>query len=83
MKKKQYIVKASSYLERALLYEYIHKKYKIKDMFFDKEYMCHSNFPFVVDFKKKKLYVIESISCCACAAQNNQIISIEEFRKNV
>ena len=81
--KKQFIVGAHGYLERALFYEYIHKKYKIKNLYFDKEYMCHSNFPFVIDFKKKFISVLESITCCAMAAQNKKIVSIEEFKECV
>ena len=51
---KQFIVEAHGYLERALFYEYIHSNYKVKDINFDKEEMCHSTFPFVIDLQKKK-----------------------------
>jgi len=43
--------------------------------------MINSKFPFVVDFKRKDFWVCESITCCACAAQNGLIISFEEFIK--
>ena len=72
--KKQYFVMAHGYLERALFYEYIHSNFKIKDVCFDKEYMCHSNFPFVIDLKKKIMYVLESITCCAMAAQSKKLL---------
>ena len=80
--KKQFIVQGHGYLERALFYQYIHNNFKIKDMI-DKEYMCHSNFPFVVDLKEKKLYILESITCCACASQAKKIININEFKECV
>ncbi len=50
--KKQYFVQAHGYLERALFYEYVHNKFNIKDGYRDKEYMCHSKYPFVIDLKK-------------------------------
>ena len=80
---KQFIVEAHGYLERALFYEYIHSNYKVKDINFDKEEMCHSTFPFVIDLQKKKLYILKSITCCAMAAQNKKIISIEKFKECV
>ncbi|MEE3343528.1 MAG: hypothetical protein VZS44_05515 [Bacilli bacterium] len=79
--KKSYIVECHGYNNRALFYEYIHNRFKLKDGYYDKEYMCHSNYPFVIDLKKKVLYILESITCCACAAQNNQIISINKFKE--
>ena len=77
----QYFIQEHGYYERAAFYEYIHKKYKLIDLFFNKDYMSSSSFPFVVDFKKKILTVCESITCCACAAQANKIITIEEFKE--
>ena len=83
MKRKQYIVQEHGYYERAAFYDYVHKKYKLKDMFFNKDYMASSNFPFVVDFIEKYLTVVESITVCACAAQSKRIISVEDFKKEV
>ena len=45
--------------------------------------MCRSKFPFVVDLKKKILYVCESITCCALASQNKRIISVKDFKEGV
>ena len=81
--KKQYFVQAHGYLERALFYEYVHNKFKIKDGYRDKEYMCHSKYPFVIDLKEKYMYLLESITSCAMAAQNNKIINVEEFKECV
>ena len=77
----QYFVQEHGYYERAAFYEYIHNKYKVKDLFFNKDYVSSSNFPFVVDFKKKFLTVCESITCCACAAQAKNILTVEEFKE--
>ncbi len=77
----QYIVMESNTSDREEFYEYIHSKYILDDLAFDKEYMIKSHFPFVIDFTKKYFTVLESITCCACAAQNKKIISIEEFKE--
>lgn len=81
--KTQYIVQGHGYIERSMFYNYIHNRYKIKDINYTKEEMCQSTFPFIVDLKKKKLYILESITCCAIASQNNKIIKIEEFKEGV
>ncbi|MBR3117404.1 MAG: hypothetical protein IKF36_06010 [Bacilli bacterium] len=77
----QYFVQEHGYYERGAFYEYIHNKYKLKDLFFNKDYMSSSSFPFVIDFKKKYLTVCESITCCAMAVQNKRIMNVEEFKK--
>lgn len=81
--KRQYIVSEHGYLNRCLFYKYVHDNYKIKDVYYDKEYMCRSKFPFVVDLKKKILYVCESITCCALASQNKRIIIVKDFKEGV
>ena len=43
--------------------------------------MSISPFPLVIDLKKKIIYILESITCCAIAAQNNIIISEENFKE--
>ena len=78
--KKQYIVQVHGLKEREEFYNYIVNNYKLKQ-YFPKEYMIHSLFPFVVDFSKKDFWVCESITCCACAAQNHLILTKEEFLK--
>ena len=77
MKKIDYLVQPNN---REDFYNYMHNK-KYKYLYFDKEYMINSNFPFGIDTKHKKIILIESITVCACAAQNNQILSFEEFQK--
>ena len=80
---KQYIVQIKGYNERAAFYDYIHEIFNLKDKFFNKDRMSSSKFPFVVDFDNNYLTVVESITVCACAAQNKRIISKEEFKKKV
>lgn len=41
--------------------------------------MIKSIFPFIVDLSTNEFWVCESITCCACASQNKQIISDDEF----
>ena len=40
-----------------------------------------NKYPFVIDLNTKEFYILESITCCACAAQQDRIISIKEFKK--
>lgn len=79
----QYFVQEHGYYERAAFYDYIHNNFKVKDKFFNRDRMCTSNFPFVVDFSDNFLTVCESITCCALAAQRKRIISVDEFKKEV
>lgn len=51
--KTHYFVQEHGYYERAAFYEYVCKKYNLKDKFFDKDYMCNSKFPFDIDLEKK------------------------------
>ena len=55
-------------------------KYKLKNKYEIKT-MYLSPYPFVIDLKKKIIYILESITCCAIAAQNNIIISEENFKE--
>ena len=77
MRKINYIVQPNN---REEFYNYMHN-YNYKDLYYIKEYMLNSHFPFGIDTKHKKLLLIESITVCACAAQNNQILSFEEFKR--
>ena len=80
MSKHQFIVRESDKDKRKEFYEYIHSYYKLKDLFYNKKDMIDNNhFPFVVDFKEKVFWVCTSVACCAAAAQNNRIITIQEF----
>ena len=82
--KKQFIVQEKDKKKRRAFYNYIHKHYKLKDVFNDANNMINNNvFPFVVDFSDNTLWVCNSITCCACAAQTHQIISIQEFKEKI
>lgn len=79
-KRYQYIVSIAGKENRYNFIKYINSNYKLKQRF-TVDYMVESRFPFVVDFKKKDFWVCESITCCACAAQNGMIISFEQFKE--
>lgn len=76
----QYIVNISGVNARLSFIKYIKMNFKLKFRF-EEGYMANSKFPFVIDFKKKDFWVCESITCCACAAQNNLILTFEQFKK--
>ena len=78
MEKKQYIVQVHGLLERNAFYNYIINNFKL-NTYYPREYMIKSIFPFIVDLSTNEFWVCESITCCACAAQNKQIISDDEF----
>lgn len=77
MKKTNYLVLPD---DREMFYNYLHDR-KYRDRYYDKEYMISSRFPFYVDIDKKEMTLVESITVCACAASNKQIISFFEFKK--
>ena len=78
----QFIVEEHDKLKREQFYNYINDKYNFNNWYpFEKEEFIESNFPFVVDFKEKSFWIVDSITCCACAAQAKVIISIDEFKK--
>ncbi len=76
----QYIVNESNIDKRKEFYNYIMNNYKLKNMDY-KDNMINNKYPFVVDYDNKTFWICSSITCLACASQNNQIISIEEFKK--
>lgn len=78
----QYIVNESNIDKRIDFYNYIMNNYKLKIMD-SKKNMINNKYPFVVDFNEKNFWICSSITCLACASQNNQIISIDEFKKIV
>ena len=82
MKKKQYFVQSKDKPKREVLFNYITKYTKMKTKESKKD-MMNSNFPFVVDYKTNHFWICNSITCCACAAQRNQIITVEEFMSMV
>jgi hypothetical protein len=82
MKRTQFIVQETDKEKRSDFYDYINKKYKLKNEYpYTKELFVKSNFPFVVDFKERNFWVCDSVTCCAAAASAHVIISIEEFKK--
>ena len=75
---RQFIVEEKEIKEREKFYNYIIKNYNFKSIF-SKEKMINNKFPFVIDFDENKFLICSSITCLACAAYNNKIISIKEF----
>lgn len=78
--KKQYIVHDTDLTKREELYNYLDKE---KYVFFDgkKDYCINSKFPFVIE--KNIVWICNSITCCACAAQSGCIITPDEYYKEV
>ena len=78
----QFIVEENDIHKREDFYDYIVNKYDLKILYpYEKERFINSKFPFIVDFKEKNFWVCESITCCAMAAQNHVIITIDEFKE--
>ncbi len=81
MKKTQFIVAVSGKEERKKFYEYIVNTYKLDIHYpFFKKRFVKSAFPFVIDFKEKKFWVCDSVTCCACAAQAKVIYTPDQFK---
>ncbi len=82
MKRTQFIVQEDNKKKRDNFYDYITNKYDFKISYpYYKEDFIKSNFPFVVDFRERRFWVCESVTCCAAAASAHVIISIAEFKK--
>ena len=82
MKRTQFMVQEEDKEKREKFYDYITKKYNFENWYpYTKDRFIDSNFPFVVDFKEKKFWVSESITCCAAAATRGVIFTINEFKK--
>lgn len=75
----QYIVNESNINKRKEFYNYIMNNYNLINMD-SKKNMINNKFPFVIDFNENIFWICNSITCLACASQNNQIISIDEFK---
>ena len=75
----QYIIQEKNIKKKKEFYTHIHKKYKLKDMHNILD-MINTPYPIVVDLDEKNMWICTSITCLACADQNKQIISIEEFK---
>ena len=82
--KKQYIVKESNKKKREEFYNYIKKTYKLKNCYpYFKKSFVNNSFPFVIDFEDNSFWICKSVTCCACAASQNVIYSINEFKELV
>jgi len=80
----QYIVNENDLLKREEFYNYILDNYNMKISYpFNKERFIDNHFPFVVDFNDNSFWICESVTCCAAAASNHAIITIEDFKKLV
>ena len=82
--KTQFIVQEHDKEKRSDFYDYVMQNYDINEQYpFEKEKFVASNFPFVIDFKDNIFWVCESVTCCAAAAANKAIITIDEFKKTL
>ena len=77
---KQYIVHDVKLIKRKILYNYLKENnYKFLDG--EKEYYISSKFPFVIE--EKVVWICNSITCCAAAAQSKRIITVDEYFKKL
>ena len=74
--KKQYIVHDINLTKREELYEYLEKENYIF-LHGNKEYFINAKFPFFIE--KNIVWICNSITCCAVAAQKGCIITIDEY----
>ncbi len=80
----QFIVRVDDKKERTNFFDYIVDTYDFNIGFpYTREAFTEHNFPFVVDFKERKIWICSSITCLACASQAGVIFSVEEFNKMV
>ena len=78
----QFIVKDSDKTKRKEFYDYIKKTYNLNNSYpYFKKNFIKNDFPFVIDFKENSFWICESVTCCAAAAQNGAIITIDEFKR--
>ena len=78
--RKQFIIGESNSSLRVEFYNYIHENYDLEEHFLTSGEIENSKFPFVVDFSINSFWICNSITCCACAAQKNLIMTISEFK---
>ena len=80
----QFIVEEIDSKKREKFFDYIINKYDLDVTYpYTKDRFVNNRFPFVVDFNDYSLWVCSSITCFACASQNNKIISINEFKERM
>ncbi len=80
----QYIVNENDLLKREEFYDFIVDNYNLKISYpFIKERFVNNHFPFVVDYNDNSFWICESVTCCAAAASNHVIITIDEFKSKV
>ena len=82
MIKNQYIVSINNRNERQDFYNYIMTNFNLKSKI-SKKTMINDKFPFIIDFKTNSLWITHSITCLACASQNNKIIDKETFYQTI
>ena len=76
----QFIVNEKDKLRRKEFYDYIVKKYDLENGYpYDRNNFINNSYPFVVDFREKRFWICESITCLACASQSERITTIDEF----
>lgn len=82
--RKQFIVKESNKKNREEFYNFIKNNYELKNEYpYYKKLFVDSSFPFVIDFEEKIFWICDSVTCCACAASQNVMFTIDEFKKLV
>ena len=82
--RKQFIVKESNKKNREEFYDYITCKYKLDVEYpYTKDEFIESSFPFVVDFEENNFWICDSVTCCACAASQHVMFSIDDFKKMI
>ena len=80
----QFIVLEGDKQKRKEFYEYIMSTYHLKKKYpYFKRKFINNKFPFVVDFGDNSFWICESITCCACAAQNHVMVSADEFKSKM
>ena len=80
MTRKQYIVTVKGPNNRKEFIEYIINNYKRIKVLENINDMINSTFPFVVDLKRKELWVCDSITCLAQASSSGLIINKDDFK---
>lgn len=76
-----YIVQPNSNL-RENFYEYLIANH-YEALHFKKEEFVSLPYPFTINEKLKIFSLLKSISCCAMAATNNRILSVNEYMRKL
>ena len=81
--KKQFIVQECGVKERWDFYNYVRDNFSLCEYCDLSIEIEKDKFPFVIDFSNNSFWICNSITCCACAFQKKQIISVSEFKEKV